>query len=122
MLMLQKLREQKKMSQVDVASVLGVTRQAYSRYERGERELNYELLARLADYFDVSIDYLIGHSSFYYPDSVKHYQEYSDEERQLVEDYRTLTPPLRQMLQDTIQTWKSTEREIQRRSKTDERA
>lgn len=124
MIMLQVLREQKNLTQSDIAAILGVTRQAYSRYERGERELSYDFLIRLSEYFDVSVDYLLGHSTYFYPDSVvKHIQEsYTVEEKKLIEDYRNLTPPLRQMLHDTIQTWKSTERQIQRRNKTDGRA
>ncbi len=62
------LREEKKISQENIAKILGVTRQAYSRYERGERELNYDALVKLSKFFDVSIDYLLGISKYYYPD------------------------------------------------------
>lgn len=64
---LQQLREEKNISQIEIANVLEVTRQAYSRYERGERELGYGALIKLAKYFDVSIDYLLINSDFYYP-------------------------------------------------------
>lgn len=43
-----------------MSSVLGVTERAYQHYELGTREPNMERLLALADYFDVSIDYLVG--------------------------------------------------------------
>ena len=75
---MQQLREEKNLSQGVLAKELEVTRQAYSRYERGERELGYEALAKLAKFFDVSIDYLLGNSTYYYPDAVA-----TDEQREL---------------------------------------
>ncbi len=102
MLKLKELREEKQSNQNDLAAVLGVTRQAYSRYERGEHELGYDALIKLAKYFDVSIDYLLGNSNFYYPDTVKksvnsphagnikQLGEISSIEEQLILDFRKL--------------------------------
>ncbi|WEA52270.1 helix-turn-helix transcriptional regulator [Weissella paramesenteroides] len=58
---LKELREAKGLSQRQLANELGMVRQAYSNYERGEREPRIDVLIKLADYFDVSVDYLIGH-------------------------------------------------------------
>lgn len=58
---LKHLRKEQKISQADMAKLIDVTPQAYSRYELGQRELGYEMLCKLADYFNVSVDYLIGH-------------------------------------------------------------
>ncbi|NLY47325.1 MAG: helix-turn-helix transcriptional regulator, partial [Tissierella sp.] len=44
----------------DIAKVIGVTRPAYTAYERGLRTPDYDILVTLADYFDVSVDYLLG--------------------------------------------------------------
>lgn len=63
MIRLKQLRTENDVNQSDVAELLDVTRQAYSRYERGERELGYDMLCKLADYFNVSVDYLIGHET-----------------------------------------------------------
>ncbi|MGI6777604.1 MAG: helix-turn-helix domain-containing protein [Acetivibrionales bacterium] len=60
---LRKLREQKKLTQKDVAKHIGITRQAIAFYELGKREPDYNTLKRLADYFGVSIDYLLGRAS-----------------------------------------------------------
>lgn len=59
---LMKLRKEKKKTQDDVANFLGISRPAYGNYENGKREPDIETLTKLADYFDVSMDYLIGRS------------------------------------------------------------
>ena len=57
---LQRLRKSRGYSQQQVADELGISRQTYSNYELGKREANYETLRRLADYFHVSVDSLLG--------------------------------------------------------------
>ena len=57
---IKELREAKKISQVKLAMDLGLNQNSVSRYENGERQADYDTLIRLADYFDVSIDYLLG--------------------------------------------------------------
>lgn len=59
---LKELRENKNIKQYQIADVLHISQQAYSRYENGQVELPLGMLIQLADYFDVSIDYLLGHS------------------------------------------------------------
>jgi len=61
--MLKQLREEKRLSQKDIADYLGITRQAVASYELAKREPDYEVLKKLADYFDVSIDYLLGRAN-----------------------------------------------------------
>lgn len=61
--MIKKLREEKGLSQKDVAEYLGITRQAIASYELAKREPDYEILYKLADFFGVSADYLLGRSS-----------------------------------------------------------
>lgn len=63
MLNLLQLRKQNSLSQEQVAQIIGVSKQAYGHYEREERELGYDMLCKLADYYNVSVDYLIGHGS-----------------------------------------------------------
>lgn len=110
------LRKEKNISQEEIAKKLGVTRQAYSRYERNEHELGYEALNTLADFFDVSIDYLLGHSTYFYPDQVTN-NTLSPEEQKLIEDYRGLAQPLKDMLQSLIKTWQGEATEISPRRK-----
>ena len=58
---LRELREQKGVTQKEVAEAIGCTATVYSRYERGEREPDISTLCSLADYFEVSTDTLIGY-------------------------------------------------------------
>ena len=58
---LRELREQKGVTQREVADAIGCTATVYSRYERGEREPDISTLCSLADYFEVSTDVLIGY-------------------------------------------------------------
>ncbi len=57
---LKQLREQRGLSQKDLADFLGMTRQAVAYYESGKREPNINTIIKLADYFSVSADYLLG--------------------------------------------------------------
>lgn len=57
---LAELRESKNISQRELAEVLGITRQSISLYEKAERNINIELLTKIAKYFNVSTDYLLG--------------------------------------------------------------
>lgn len=54
------LRTSKDLSQKTVAKELEVTTRAYQNYEYGDSEPKLSTLVRMADYFDVSIDYLAG--------------------------------------------------------------
>jgi len=55
------LRKAKGMTQREVASALGITERSYQRYE-AENNPNNDTLIKLADFFDVSADYLLGRS------------------------------------------------------------
>jgi transcriptional regulator with XRE-family HTH domain len=57
---LKELRKSHNLSQEDVAKALNTTVTTISRYESGEREPNLEKLCMLADFFNVSLDYLLG--------------------------------------------------------------
>jgi transcriptional regulator with XRE-family HTH domain len=56
---LKQLRKQKKISQLKLALDLNMSQNTISRYETGDREADYRALILIADYFDVSIDYLL---------------------------------------------------------------
>ncbi|MBQ8295493.1 MAG: helix-turn-helix transcriptional regulator [Clostridia bacterium] len=56
---LQLLRKQKHISQTRLAIDLNMNQNSISRYETGERQADYETLIKFADYFNVSIDYLL---------------------------------------------------------------
>lgn len=54
------LRKELKKTQTDIANVLGITVSAYGNYELGQREPDNANLIKLAKYFGVSTDYLLG--------------------------------------------------------------
>lgn len=57
---LMKLRKSKNLTQSDIAKILGVARTTYSSYEQNRRMPDAEIQIKIADYFDVSLDYLHG--------------------------------------------------------------
>ncbi|MBQ7761405.1 MAG: helix-turn-helix transcriptional regulator [Clostridia bacterium] len=57
---LKELRKQRKVSQVKLAMDLSMSQNSISRYENLERQADYLTLIRFADYFGVSLDYLLG--------------------------------------------------------------
>ena len=57
---IREIREDKDLSQSDIAKLLKTTQQQYSKYELGIRSIPLEKLDILADYYDTSIDYLVG--------------------------------------------------------------
>jgi transcriptional regulator with XRE-family HTH domain len=82
------IRKELHFTQQEIADYLGISRQAYSNYESGKREPDYETLLKLGEYFNCSIDYLLGSSR-----SVRH-PILSEFERQLLMHYRAATPAI----------------------------
>ncbi len=61
---LRDLREDADKTQTEIAEYLGTTAQYYGRYEKGESELPFSRAIQLADFYNVSLDYLAGRSVF----------------------------------------------------------
>ena len=53
------LREDKDLTQKQLAEYLNVSQKSYSRYERGERTIDPEILSKLATFHEITVDYLI---------------------------------------------------------------
>lgn len=53
------LREDRDLTQRELAEYLNVSQKSYSRYERGERTIDPEILGRIATFYDTTVDYLI---------------------------------------------------------------
>lgn len=54
------LREDCDMTQTQIASILNCSQRVYSNYERGDIDIPTEILIKLADFHNVSVDYLLG--------------------------------------------------------------
>ena len=61
---IKKVRLENGLTQQQVAAALGLNSVTYLRYEKGQRQMPLELLPKLADLFDVTLDYLFGRTSF----------------------------------------------------------
>lgn len=54
------MREDRDLTQQAIADMVQCDQSLYSKYERGEREIPLTIIAKLADYYKTSVDYLIG--------------------------------------------------------------
>lgn len=88
MLRLRELREQKNISQQRLAIDLSISQAAISKYEKNLAEPDINMMKKMADYFCVSIDYLVGRTNVntYYADNPPSIQEC-----QLIYTYRRLS-------------------------------
>ena len=60
---LKEIREDRDLLQKDVALAIGIKQQQYSEYEIGKRLIPIDKLAKLADFYNTSVDYLIGRTN-----------------------------------------------------------
>ncbi|PIJ95604.1 helix-turn-helix domain-containing protein [Lysinibacillus sphaericus] len=60
---LKQLRKSRNKTQQEVADYIGITRPAYTAYEQGVRNPDYETLLKVADYYSVTTDYLLGRTN-----------------------------------------------------------
>ena len=61
---LKKLRKEKKLSQKEIAKEMSISEKTLSRWENGESQIKAEKAQQLADFFRVSVGYLLGYSDF----------------------------------------------------------
>lgn len=103
------LRKEKGLSQVELAKALNVSKACISMIEIGKNEPTAITLIKYADFFECSIDYLLGREDDF---GNVHVQgtapQLTTTERRLLEDFRELSKDLQDMLIATIQTWKKT--------------
>ncbi len=90
---LRQLRNERGLSQQELARLLGISKSAVNMYERGERQPNFETLELIADFFNVDTDYLLGRTNtarIAYPDTVAaHFDtdDLTEDEKKDVENY-----------------------------------
>ncbi len=89
---LRKLRVDKDLTQQDMADFLGITRPAYTAYESGRRQPDNETLSKLADFFTVSVDYLLCRTDVKNPPETiaSHHDgdEWTEEELESIEQFK----------------------------------
>lgn len=99
---LKNLRLKKDLSQQQLANLMHTTQQSIYKYEKGIASPNLEMLTNMAEFFETSVDYLIGNTDI--PHKIESVTEHSlniDEEL-LVSKYRRLNPRTRQIIHSII--------------------
>ncbi len=95
MLRLRSLREEIGMTQAQMAEIFKISRQVYANYENEINQPSLQLLIMMADYFQCSVDYLIGRSDDLGNITVSQNFTYNDafslEEKALIKDLRQLS-------------------------------
>ena len=86
-----KARKAANLTQEEVAQKLGLTRAAYTHYEKGTRECPFDTLRKLASIFNVSVDYLLGREVLNMP-------SIPQDEINLLKGFRNLTQDGREAL------------------------
>jgi transcriptional regulator with XRE-family HTH domain len=93
------LREELNKTQKEIAAFLGITTPAYNYYENSKRDMSTETITKLANYYNVSVDYLLGKSDIrnskadFDSDllkiglSMKEYQPPTEEQKKQIEDF-----------------------------------
>ena len=94
------LRKEKKVSQAEVAAYIGLTVAAYQNYENGRREAGYETISKLADFYGVTTDYLLGREPLPNPFADLNLSE--DDEKEVMEKYMSLPPEVRAVMLDVL--------------------
>jgi transcriptional regulator with XRE-family HTH domain len=74
------LRKKKHLKQDDIANILGVVRSTYGNYEQGSREMDLSSIIKLADFYQVSLDYMLGRTDLPF-----HQESYSQDEVEFME-------------------------------------
>jgi len=92
---LAELRSKMGFSQTYVAEQLCITHQAYSLYETGKRQMNFETLCMLADLYEVSTDYLLGRQ-----DTIPSFL--SEKERSIIKQYRALGEHAKDTIENSL--------------------
>lgn len=107
------LREDNDIKQKTVADYLGVSQQSYSNYENGHREIPIWALTRLASFYQVSIDYLLGAEEGYAGSTNLSGKYLGDiTMHDVVYDIQTLSPQNKRDLLKYIKFLKQTDQEI----------
>lgn len=96
------LRKAQHLTQEEVAKNINVARSTYTYYEREEREMNFDTLVKLADFYNVSVDYMLGRTIN--PDFMSSQPTYSPEEIDIIKKYRTLNEIRQEAVRDLIDT------------------
>ena len=108
---LKALRMEYGISQQKLAEAIYVTQPSINKYENHDIEPEIEILKRMAEYFNTTIDYIVGYSDQRYP--VTHWfdQKLNPTENDLLTLYRTLSPDEQSCVRETVRLFAEKPRE-----------
>ncbi len=117
---LKELRIEKNLTQSELAGKIKTSQRNIGRWENEENEPTATFIIELANFFEVSTDYLLGREDDFGNVNIVNDVStfYTEEEKNLIKEYRKLDEPLKKILLTTIETWKGSEiNSLQKKSK-----
>lgn len=103
------LRKEKGLTQTELAKLLKIDQTTVSKWELGKALPDTALLIKLAEFFDVSIDFLLSRTEFYYPDKVTIAtpigESLTSEERIIINQYRALPDKIKKIIREQIEVY-----------------
>lgn len=102
---LKELRTKKGVSQQQLADVIGISQQSVNKYENHGIEPDIWTLMAIADYFAVSVDYLIGHSDIERMIEPIEKYDLNQDEAKLIDNWRRLNPSQRSSIHCIIENY-----------------
>ncbi len=100
---IKELRKERNLTQLELAVYLGIDQTTVSKWELNKALPDTLMLIQLAEFFDVSIDYLLARTTYYFPDEIE-LRNFSDEEKQVIGNYRLLNQSGKRLVNETIKT------------------
>ena len=102
---LKKLREKAGVSQKALAEHIGVSQQSINKYENHNIEPDIATLIRIADFFDTSVDYIVGHCNFDHRIEELRSCDLNEEEYALIQSYNKLKSKQKQSVLLVIENY-----------------
>ena len=102
---LKKLRNQKGVSQQKLADAIEVSQQSINKYENHKIEPDIQTLIKLADYFDTSVDYLVGHTDINHVMETVSSYDLNEDEAALINNYRKLSKKQKESIRLIIENY-----------------
>ena len=100
------LRESAAITQKQLAEAIGVSQQSINKYENHNIEPDIETLIRMADFFDTSVDYIIGHAQIRQKIEVTTPYSLNADERSFMDAFRCLSPKQRTCVLCVIESYR----------------
>lgn len=102
------LRQEHGISQQRLADAIGVSQPSINKYENHSIEPEIEILKRMAEFFNTSIDYIVGNTDIREKIERKDFYELNSNELKMLSSYRALTKRQQECINCTIDTFLST--------------